>query len=75
MHDLTAAPFTRPVLSYSQHLCNSGYRYPVYFLAGRYEPEIAKFVKEHGDALSIPKSPCTAEQEKWESIAAQKRKQ
>lgn len=43
--------------------------------AGRYEPEVAKFVKEHGDALGIPKSPCTPEQERWEAISEQKRKQ
>lgn len=41
---------------------------------GRYEPEIAQFVKEHGVALGIPKRPCTPEQKKWGSIAAQRRK-
>lgn len=54
----------------------NGYTAAVSFLRpARYEPEIAKFVKEHGPALGIPNSPCTPEQQKWEAISEQRRKQ
>lgn len=45
------------------------------FKTVRYEPEVAKFVKEHGSSLGLPRQPCTPEQAEWEDIAAKKRKQ
>lgn len=40
------------------------------FVSTRYEPEVLKFVRDHGEALGIdPDHPCTAEQAEWEGIA------
>lgn len=39
----------------------------------RYEPEIAIFVKEYGEALGLPKVPCTPEQADWDDISSKMR--
>ncbi|CAM9096241.1 unnamed protein product [Ectocarpus sp. 6 AP-2014] len=51
------------------------HRWTSVYVPRRYEPQIDEFVKEYGPALGIPHSPCTADQQMWEEIAAQKRKQ
>ncbi|CAM9566090.1 unnamed protein product [Pylaiella littoralis] len=51
------------------------HRWTSVYIPRTYEPEIAKFVKQHGRALNLPSSPCTPEQQTWEEIADHRRKQ
>ncbi|CAN0161166.1 unnamed protein product [Scytosiphon promiscuus] len=50
------------------------HRWTAVYVPKEYEPEVLKFVRQHGDALRIdPERPCTQEQAEWEGIANKSR--
>eukprot|EP00903_Cladosiphon_okamuranus_P005778 g5726.t1 len=50
------------------------HRWTAIYMPKEYEPEVLKFVQEHGEALGIdPAHPCTEAQAEWEGIARQTR--
>ncbi|CBJ25934.1 probable fusion protein [Ectocarpus siliculosus] len=50
------------------------HRWTAIYMPREYEPEVLKFVQEHGAALGIdPERPCTKDQSTWEGIAKEAR--
>eukprot|EP00752_Nemacystus_decipiens_P018246 g16374.t1 len=46
------------------------HRWTAIYMPKEYEPEVLKFVQEHGEALDIdPEHPCTEDQATWEKLA------